>query len=56
MVSCSGGGESSGPLIDCATSIDAVSDLPSDYTVLGDAVAMLTTETSDTALPDVAQW
>ena len=50
MVSCSGGGESSGPLIDCATSIDAVSDLPSDYTVLGDAVAMLTTETSDTAL------
>jgi hypothetical protein len=48
--SCSGGSEETAPLVDCATSIDAVSEPPGDYTVLGDAVAMLTSETSDTAL------
>lgn len=49
-VSCSGGSEGSAPLIDCETAIDAVSAPPADYTILGDAVAMLTTESSDTAL------
>jgi len=49
--SCSGdSGDPSGSRLDCADPIDTLDAPPADYAVFGDAVAMLTSDTYDTAL------